>query len=687
MHILEIVASLAILLGFSASTKEPVPASSGSSRLKRVDWGAFWLMLLIWAPAAMAGIYAKSAMLRADGYLKTALSLGRSGTVMAGLGAQQFTLAEKFSFFRMDLLLSTMVVPLCLILLCMLRRPRLTGWLVAVASIVCIAVVNVQLEAYRLVGRFQSWELMKDALQWGLRDVQQAGSYFVGMAVFRLVTLIIAVLAAATLLSFRGRLPARWLRGIAAAPGGIWILSLALTAISWLPRMPATNSHSSIQLASIGALLESEPGTTWGPLSLAELQARYRSISGAPTGKANPEYWAAAADYDVLLFVIETMPFRCVAFDASIDDLPNVRELREHAWVGARHYSTYPVTSRALFSILTALYPPESARDPVRLREHVNTGLIRDLTARGYESAVFGSSASIVPSARDVFENLGFKQIRAADEGPGSRAWSLLGIHGTGNPHSDRDYVTNQGALDRLALQEMKTDMTGWIQKNQRYVAVYLPQISHAPWGDVVSNGKETNLMKRCRGLVDVQDQWLGEIVELLKKTGRLSRTLIMVTGDHGIRSSVEDPAFPLRSTDEYSFHVPFLLYAPGVLSSTRTIPWLTSHIDIAPSILDLLGVKRDTDAEQGTDLWNQAIQQRTTYFLANMYHGSDGYYSSEKFYSWNRELDITYQNDQLHFEPQDIIPRSSPLQKKVIGNIKALDEVRVAWFRASDKN
>jgi hypothetical protein len=651
----------------------------GNRPLKRLDWEAFSLLLLIWLPAASAGIYAKWAMLRSDGYLKTAISLGRPITQISGLAASQFTLAEKISFFRMDLLLSIVAVPICLLLFSMLRKPRLVGWLVAAGSIAGIAAVNIQLEAYWLIGRFQSWELIKDALEWGLRDSQQARSYIVGIAVFRLLSLIFAVLVAATLLSFWRKLPAAWHRAIVAGCISVWILLLGVTAVCWLPRMPSTSSHSSFQLASVSALIETAPGNRLKSLPLSELKARYRSISGAPVDQIKPEYWGAASDYDVLFFVLETTPSRCVAFDASLQDLPYLGELREHAWIGARHYSTYPVTSRAVFSLLTSLYPPESTRNWVRLREHVNSGLIRNLTGAGYESAVFGSSASIIPGAKDVFENLGFKKVQASDDAadgsPGSKNVSSF----------DREYVTHQRTLDLLALEQMKADMTSWIQKNQRYVAVYLPQISHAPWGDVLTHGQEPNLLKRCRGLAEVQDQWLGEVLDLLKKTGRLQRTLIVVTGDHGIRSSVEDPALPLRSNDEYSFAVPFMLYAPGVLNSTRTISWVTSHIDVAPSILDLLGVKRNTDAEQGTAVWNPAIQQRTTFVLANLLHGSDGYYSAGKFYSWNRSLDITYQNDRLHFEPQDMIPRTSPLRKKVMDEIRALDEVRAAWISSRE--
>lgn len=641
-------------------------------------WMTFHLLVLIWVPVAIAGIYAKWAILRIDGFSKTATSLGRSVTPLTerrGL----FTAGEQLSFFRWDLLLCIVAVPLILLLLSRWKNAYLLSGPLFAISALWILVINVQLDAFRFIGRFQSWEMLDDAVKWGLQDSRQAESYIVGMAVFRLISLVLVALLAFILVLRRWRLPARWRPAAAKASLGVWIVLLGITASSWLSAMPPTASHASIHLATVAQLLNPEPGSKLGQLSQAALNQRYRRISSAPDPNQNSAFWAAAPDYDVLFFVLETTPKRCLAFDAPIDDLPNMREIRDHAWVGAQHYSTYPITSRAIFSLMTSLYPPESTRDLVRLRDHVNTGLVRNLTAAGYRSGVYGSSASIAPWAKDVFENLGFTHLVAVDEG-------LLGLNYPVDPHVDQQFVAHQLKLDALALDRLKTDMTGWIQNNQRYMALYLPQLSHGPWGDIRSNGQESNLITRCRNLAIAQDQWLGDLLNLLRNTGRLNRTLIIVTGDHGIRSSIEDPAFPLRVNDEYSFAVPFMLYAPGVLKATQTLPWVTSHIDVAPSILDLLGIVRNRDSEQGIAIWDQRITQRTTFFLANQYHGSDGYYSDGKYYSWNRAIGITYAADRLHFEYSDVTPANSPVHKAVIEKIQALDEIRDAWFRASQK-
>ena len=39
------------------------------------------------------------------------------------------------------------------------------------------------------------------------------------------------------------------------------------------------------------------------------------------------------------------------------------------------------------------------------------------------------------------------------------------------------------------------------------------------------------------------------------------------------------------------SFNVPLLIYAPGIITSAIHIPFVTSHVDLAPTLLALVGI------------------------------------------------------------------------------------------------
>ncbi|HEV7281468.1 MAG TPA: sulfatase [Pirellulaceae bacterium] len=86
-------------------------------------------------------------------------------------------------------------------------------------------------------------------------------------------------------------------------------------------------------------------------------------------------------------------------------------------------------------------------------------------------------------------------------------------------------------------------------------------------------------------------DQELGRMLELLAERGELDRTLVIVTSDNGM-------PFPGAKANcyDYGFHVPLAISWPqampdakGALRETEVV---TSHIDLAPTILDAAGVE-----------------------------------------------------------------------------------------------
>ena len=154
----------------------------------------------------------------------------------------------------------------------------------------------------------------------------------------------------------------------------------------------------------------------------------------------------------------------------------------------------------------------------------------------------------------------------------------------------------------------------------------------------------------------------VGELRNELSEKRRLDKTLIVVLGDHGLRTRREYPPFNAGTLDDVTFHVPLVLYAPGVVSSTVRIPWMTSHIDIAPSVLDLLGVEEDRELELGSPMWDPALADRTTFFFARSYLGADGYQRANEAvmvrYLYGGVLRSEWQG-RLHFRATDALDAS----------------------------
>jgi arylsulfatase A-like enzyme len=87
-------------------------------------------------------------------------------------------------------------------------------------------------------------------------------------------------------------------------------------------------------------------------------------------------------------------------------------------------------------------------------------------------------------------------------------------------------------------------------------------------------------------------DAEIGRVVERLRSGEVLDETLVVVVGDHG---EVLDPARPKAShageIEDAVLRVPLLLRLPGALPRGARVPAQVALLDVAPTILDLLGM------------------------------------------------------------------------------------------------
>lgn len=85
-------------------------------------------------------------------------------------------------------------------------------------------------------------------------------------------------------------------------------------------------------------------------------------------------------------------------------------------------------------------------------------------------------------------------------------------------------------------------------------------------------------------------DRLVGLMLDALRAAGELERTLVIVTGDHG-EEFFENGYFGHTSnfTPEQT-HVAFVLGGPGVTPGIERRP--TSHVDVAPTLLELSGAR-----------------------------------------------------------------------------------------------
>jgi arylsulfatase A-like enzyme len=96
------------------------------------------------------------------------------------------------------------------------------------------------------------------------------------------------------------------------------------------------------------------------------------------------------------------------------------------------------------------------------------------------------------------------------------------------------------------------------------------------------------------------------------------------------------------------------LIYVPGVLSHSQSISTPTSHIDITPTIFDLLGISEGRQLEQGSSVLSPGIEKRRLFLSMDIF-GASGYYDRGYYYS-RGPLDVVYKSPTMNFSDKDAL-------------------------------
>ncbi len=309
---------------------------------------------------------------------------------------------------------------------------------------------------------------------------------------------------------------------------------------------------------------------------------------------------------NVLIYLIDTMRYDKFDFynPKSKTKTPNISAFAREATIFEAAYTNENWTKPSTATILTGLYPdthkakedssklPQSA---VTIAEHLKGAGFRtgSFIANGYVSNKFGFDqgwdhyTNYIREERNTdADNVVNEALAWIDGQKGGRFFAYLHTIDPHVPYSppaefrkmywDRKYngpIKSRSTGDQLA--EIKTGKLSVSADDKRYLeALY-------------------------DGEVSFNDHHFGRLIEGLKARGLYDNTIVVIIADHGEEFWDHGSVGHGHSLHEEMIHSPLVVRYPNMVASGRRLPHVVSMVDLKPTLLDALGVKRH-DALEG---------------------------------------------------------------------------------------
>jgi glucan phosphoethanolaminetransferase (alkaline phosphatase superfamily) len=374
----------------------------------------------------------------------------------------------------------------------------------------------------------------------------------------------------------------RWLRpGRARARHAVWLAPLVLCGAFFIPtqhRHVQAATPDMLYLHAVGGLIRTQLGFTD---QSNQLRPRARQSLPVP-----PLQRADVPPRNVLFVILESVRARatCIEHDPACDrtEATNLLFPQRHPFKQMRSMDSCTAVSLAV--LWSGVYPTES-------REVLHTWpLLFDYAkATGYDTAFWTSQNMMFGNARLWVKNLGVTQFVSATDL---------------DPTSDLDMGAPENLLADHVIENigrLKEPFLGVIQLSNVHYPYYVDPEGPQPFQpSTTSKAEDENeaFLNYYQNSVYQQDQQVARVLEHVQKSAFGPRTVVVYTSDHGEAFREHGQMGHTFSVFDEEIHVPAWIAAPpGTLTADEEANLKKKkdaflfHIDIAPTILDLMGV------------------------------------------------------------------------------------------------
>lgn len=298
--------------------------------------------------------------------------------------------------------------------------------------------------------------------------------------------------------------------------------------------------------------------------------------------------------YNVIFYIFESTPQRYLGIKyKGISITPTWNRLMRNSFVARNHYTNFPLSVNALFIIFSSAYSMPSDRwIPQDYPDIALESIPQILKKNGYRTMHIHPGDLGYAWQREYLSHRGFDVITEYDNLKSSPYKTMV----------------NWGLDDRSMIKPAVKFMK---KKSSRpFFVVFQPVSPHHPFKVPekkfrITKGRPPGVDYKKRNWLNYlnclyySDTVLGELIHTLEKDGLMKDTLLFVFSDHGEafyqhRRNYNHPLFVY----EENVHVPFIIYNKNFFPRKYSYSGISRHIDIGPTLLDILGLQKNPKFE-----------------------------------------------------------------------------------------
>ena len=310
-------------------------------------------------------------------------------------------------------------------------------------------------------------------------------------------------------------------------------------------------------------------------LSIIRAEARITDATGTESGiptlhRQEPTY-PSSRPLNLVIILEESLGADYVGRLGGKDLTPNIDQFSSEGIWFERLYATGMRSVRGIEAILSS-FTPTPARSVVKLASTQRRffTLAELLKRQGYQTSFIYGGESHFDNMRRFFMANGFTTVVDESDFPDPVFRAVWGV-------SDEDLLNRAHAYFES-------------KKNQPFFSLVFTSSNHEPFD--IPAGRVEPESGATAGLdtaIKYADYALGQFIEKARASDYWENTIFLIVADHNVRV-YGDSLVPIEH-----FHIPGVIL--GGTIEPRTIPGISSQIDLLPTLLSLIGISAEHPA------------------------------------------------------------------------------------------